>query len=243
MPAKEPAIQSVWTRPRRSRREQPALSREQIVTEAVSLLDAEGIEALSMRRLGTRLNVGATSLYSHVANKDELVELVVDEIYGEMDIRLDDPDGWRSAAAGAAESLRGTIRRHPWMASVLGGAGLSYLGPNMMRNTDRLLAVLEAGGFSLTEADRAMKTLIAYVLGFGTSEAAWLTALARSGKSQQEWAESVWPTVKEAVRPYPRLSEWYAQQNASDDGDGFSYGLDRVLDGLEARLRSTADAV
>ncbi|AVZ77907.1 TetR family transcriptional regulator (plasmid) [Streptomyces lunaelactis] len=238
MPAKEQVIQSVWTRPRRVRREQPSLSQEQIVAEAIRLLDADGIEALSMRRLGARLNAGATSLYSYVANKDELIELVVDEVYGEMEVPdADDPEGWRSAAARSAQSLRATILRHPWLVSVLGRAGFSSLGPNMMRNTDRMLAVFEAGGYDLDEADHAMKALLAYVVGMGTSEAAWLTALARSGKSQEEWVEGLWPAVEAAAQPYPRLRAWCASRRTGDpmgssSTDIFSYGLDRLLDGL-----------
>lgn len=96
MPADKPPIPSVWARPR-ARRAQPALSRERIVAEAVRLLDEEGMEALSMRGLAVRLGTAATSLYRHVANKDELIELVVDELYGELEV----PDpvgatGWRA---------------------------------------------------------------------------------------------------------------------------------------------------
>ncbi|MFI6688257.1 TetR/AcrR family transcriptional regulator [Streptomyces sp. NPDC050485] len=239
MPAKEQLIQSVWTRPRRVRREQPALSRDQIVAEAIRLLDAEGIEALSMRRLGARLNAGATSLYSHVASKDELIELVVDEVYGEMVVPDAEEEGWRSAAASSAQSLRAAILRHPWLVSVLGRAGFSSLGPNMMRNTDRMLAIFEAGGCDLDEADHAMKALLAYVVGMGTSEAAWLTALNRSGKSPQEWAEDLWPTVEQAAQPYPRLHAWCVSRRTGDPMGGgstdiFAYGLDRLLNGLEA---------
>ncbi|MBO0515534.1 TetR/AcrR family transcriptional regulator, partial [Streptomyces beijiangensis] len=86
MSAEKKQVPSVWTRPQRRVREQPALSRDQIVTEALALLDDAGIEALSMRKLGTRLNAGATSLYTHVANKDELIELVVDLVYGEIEV-------------------------------------------------------------------------------------------------------------------------------------------------------------
>ncbi|WP_331721423.1 TetR/AcrR family transcriptional regulator C-terminal domain-containing protein [Streptomyces sp. NBC_00212] len=239
MPAKEQLIRSVWTRPHRARREQPALSREQIVAEAIRLLDTEGLEALSMRRLGARLNAGATSLYSHVASKDELIELVVDEVYGEMEVPDAQEAGWRSAAAHSAQSLRAAILRHPWLVSVLGRAGFSSLGPNMMRNTDRLLAVFEAGGCDLDEADHAMKALVAYVVGMGTSEAAWLTALTRSGKSQEEWAEDLWPAVEQAAQPYPRLHAWCVSRRSSDPMGGdstdiFTYGLDRLLNGLEA---------
>lgn len=142
MSAEKKQVPSVWTRPQRRVREQPALSQEQIVSEALALLDDAGIEALSMRKLGTRLNAGATSLYTHVANKDELIELVVDLVYGEIEV----PGGageWRDAAAVSAYSLRAMVLRHPWVASVLGQVGLAGLGPNVMRMAERMQALFE----------------------------------------------------------------------------------------------------
>jgi len=238
MPADEQPVASVWTRPQR-RREQPALSRAQIVAEALDLLDTEGLEALSMRKLGARLDAGATSLYRHVATKDELIELVVDEVYGQIEV----PDiwgrDWRSAVTVCATSARAVLVKHAWMASVLGQVGLAYLGPNVMRLNERMLALFEAAGFSLPEADLALSTVMAYVIGMGTTEAAWLTTLARSGRSEQEWMDSLRPAAAEATKPYPRL---HALTTASDEdvegarADGFRYGLERVLDGLAARL-------
>jgi AcrR family transcriptional regulator len=232
---------SVWTRPNR-RREQPALSREQIVAEAVRLLDADGLDALSMRKLGTRLGAGATSLYWHVGSKEQLLELVADEVYAEFEVpTITEPARWREAATAAAHSLRGMIRRHPWLGTLLGGIGLSYLGPNVMRTSDRTLALFEAAGFTLAEADAATSTLGAYVIGVAITEAAWLTALARSGRSEREWADEVWPAAREAAESYPALRRLYAL--STDGGDpqqiregGFDYGLDRVLDGLEGVL-------
>ncbi|NGO13055.1 TetR/AcrR family transcriptional regulator [Streptomyces sp. HC44] len=243
MPTEKQAIQSVWTRPQ-ARRDQPALSREQIVSEAVQLLDAEGIEALSMRKLGARLDAGATSLYRHVANKDELIELVVDEIYGEIEVAVaDDPAAWREGAARCAHSLRAAILRHPWIASVLGEMGMSYLGPNMMRLSENMLALFSRAGFPLDEADQAIGTLFAYVTGMSTSEAAWLTKLARSGQTEQDWVDRLWPAAEAAAQPYPHLREGYAEARGKDPRESrdtnFTYGLDRVLDGLATRLPST----
>ncbi|WP_225993262.1 TetR/AcrR family transcriptional regulator [Actinomadura rudentiformis] len=243
MPAPEKPIPSVWTRPRKQK-EQPALSRERIVAEAVALLDAEGIDNLSMRSLGTRLGAGATSLYRHVANKDELIELVVDEVYGELEVRdVGDPAEWRAAAADSAHSLRSMALRHPWVVSVLGQVGLAYLGPNMMSLTERMLAIFEAAGFDLAEADQAMSTVISYVIGMVTSEAAYLSVLARSGQTEQEWVESLRPAAEEATKDHPRLNEGYAAQRDRDPAEireeTFNYGLDRVLDGLEVRLGHT----
>ncbi|MBZ3908209.1 TetR/AcrR family transcriptional regulator [Streptomyces brasiliscabiei] len=241
MSPKQEGFPSVWTRPRTGR-EQPALSREHIVAEALRLLDEEGIDALSMRKLGGRLSAGATSLYRHVANKDELLELAVDEVYGEIEVRAaPDPADWRTDAAACAHSLRATILRHPWLASVLGEMGMSHLGPNSMRVSEGMLKLLTGAGFPAGEADRAVTTLVAYVTGMATGEAAWLNVLARSGQDERTMVEQLWPAAEEAAQDHPLLREGYAQQRGTDPRaareEGFRYGLDRVLDGLETRLR------
>ncbi|TMR99735.1 TetR/AcrR family transcriptional regulator [Nonomuraea basaltis] len=243
MSADKQPLPSVWARPRKER-EQPVLSREHIVAEAVRLLDEEGVDALSMRRLGGRLGAGATSLYRHVANKDELFELAVDEVYGELALpEISDPADWRASLAKVAHGLRATILRHPWIAAKLGEVGLAYLGPNVLRRSEHLLALFEAAGFSLEEADRAEHTVTAYVLGVSTTEAAWVSMVARSGQSEQEWAERLWPAAEQAVQGFPRLRARYAAQRdgdlSGDNDDAFEYGLQRILDGLEARLRAT----
>ncbi|MGW4132154.1 TetR/AcrR family transcriptional regulator [Amycolatopsis japonica] len=243
MSVDEQPIQSVWTRPRR-KRDQPALSQAQIVAEAVRLLDVEGVDALSMRRLGTALNAGATSLYRHVANRDELIELVVDEVYGEITVPDgdDDPARWREAAVVGAESVRAMILRHPWVASLLGSVGLSYLGPNVMRLNERLLGVFVSAGFPGDEANQAISAVISYVIGMGTTEAAWLTTVAKSGQGEREWAERLRPAVEEAAREHPHQREMLARGEVEADpvrlrDEKFRYGLDRMLDGLETRLK------
>ncbi|MEV0375203.1 TetR/AcrR family transcriptional regulator [Streptomyces sp. NPDC050636] len=238
---KKQPIPSVWTRPQRRKREQPALSRNQIVAEAVRLLDEEGIDALSLRRLGTRLNAGATSFYSHVANKDELIELVVDEVYGEIEVPdADSPANWRTGAARCAQSLRATILKHPWMASVLGEVGMSQLGPNVMRASEGMLAIFRTAGLPAVEADLTVSTLTGYVIGVTITEASWLTTLARSGQSEQEWVKRVWPAAEEAAKDHPQLRELYAALGGKDPreirDEKFDYGLQRVLDGLAGRI-------
>ncbi|MFI0738191.1 TetR/AcrR family transcriptional regulator [Streptomyces sp. NPDC021100] len=234
-------VASVWTRPRRPRREQPALSREQIVSAALDLLDTDGLEALSMRKLGARLNAGATSMYTHVSTKDELIELVVDEVYGEIGVpAADDPAGWREAAGRCAHGLRTTILRHPWLAPALGGLGLTQLGPNAMRLSEGLLALFEAAGLPADEADLAVSTVSAYVIGMSISEAAWLTTVARSGRTEREWVRGLWPAAEEATGEHPQVRARYAALRDRDPretrDEKFAYGLRRVLDGLAARI-------
>ncbi|WP_438487068.1 TetR/AcrR family transcriptional regulator [Streptomyces sp. S186] len=224
MPADEKPIASVWTRPRRQREQ---LSREQIVTEAVQLLDTDGLESLSMRKLGTRLDAGATSLYRHVASKDELIELVVDEVYGELEVPAADAADWRTPAARSAYSLRAMILRHPWVASVLGQVGLIHLGPNVTKMSERMAAVYRAAGFPSDETGHAMKTVISYVIGMATSEAAYLSLIARSGKSEREFIES----LRSGGEEDPRAEDPEKARNET-----FDYGLRRVLDGLQVRL-------
>lgn len=248
MSVRKASTPSVWTR-QRQQRQQPALSPERIVAAAVRLLDEEGIAALSMRSLGVRLGAGATSLYRHVANKDELIELVVDEVYGEVRIPdADEPVGWRSGLVQSAHSLRAMILRHPWVAAVLGQAGLATLGPNLTRQSERTLALFRLAGFAPGEADKAMNALIAFVIGTATSEAAYLSLLARSGQTEEEMAASLRPAAEQAFQDHPRLREGYAARQDIAPGamreENFTYGLDRLLDGFEARLAAmvgTAD--
>ncbi|MFI2617377.1 TetR/AcrR family transcriptional regulator [Streptomyces sp. NPDC018584] len=224
---KKSEIASVWTRPRRQREQ---LSREQIVAEAVRLLDADGLEALSMRKLGTRLDAGATSLYRHVANKDELIELVVDEVYGELAVpAATGTADWREAAARSAYSLRAMILRHPWVASVLGQVGLVHLGPNVTKMSRRMAAVYDAAGFPADETEQALSTVISYVIGMATSEAAYLSLIARSGKTEREFAETLAAGTADAG-DVPVGDPQQAREET------FDYGLQRVLDGLAVRL-------
>jgi AcrR family transcriptional regulator len=230
---------SVWTRPRR--KERSTLTREQIVTEAVRLLDTEGMDALSMRKLAARLEAGATSLYWHVANRDELIELVIDHVYGELDVPgPEDAGDWPAALRRFAHSIRATFMCHRWLVSVLDHLVSAYLGPNLTGVTERMLGLLEAAGFELREAERALSTLSAYVTGISLAEAAWHDWLERHGQTPEQWVEAGAAVAGEVSEAYPKLREIVAsyqgidpQKSADED---FDYGLDRFLDGLQTRL-------
>jgi hypothetical protein len=124
------------------------------------------------------------------------------------------------------------------MASVLGQVGLSYLGPNVMRLNESLLAALEDDGFTLADADQAVSAVVAYVIGVSTAEAAWLTTLARSGRAEADWIAELRPAALAAAEPYPRMRALLERAYDTPDStreDNFTYGLNRILDGLAHR--------
>ena len=235
---------SVWDRP--ARKERSTLTVDQILGAAMGLLDEEGIDGLSMRKLAGRLDAGATSLYWHVKNRDELVVLLIDAVYGEIELPEDvTAETWRDAAREFARNTRATAGRHPWLVSVLDQLVLAHLGPNVSRLADRMLAVFQTAGFELQEAERALNTLLAYITGVSIGEAAFHTSLARQGTTEQEWLEEEGRIVDEMASELPRLREVAdgyrnADVQAKMDED-FEYGLDRVLDGLQARLDQAGD--
>ncbi|KJY34473.1 MULTISPECIES: TetR/AcrR family transcriptional regulator [unclassified Streptomyces] len=233
-------IPSVWARQQREP-EQPVLSRDTIVREAIAMLDADGVEALSMRKLGARLNAGATSLYRHVATKDELIELAVDEVFGEIPVPDPDATEWRSHVTLTCESFRATTLRHRWLGSVIGQAGLVYLGPNLVTVSERMAALFATAGFP--EPSRAIDTVLSYVLGMSTTEAAFLTTVARSGDTEAEFIARLMPSAAEAVAGHDFLADAFADAAANAvvnpealRDQKFNYGLEVILDGLALRL-------
>jgi AcrR family transcriptional regulator len=217
------------------------LTREQIVAEALRLLDAEGVDALSMRKLAAGLGVGAASLYWHVANRDELIELVIDEIYGELELPDGGSDGWRQAARGLAHSIRATTLRHPWVVSLLDSlVGATFFGPNLAQATERMLAVFEDAGFERGEAERALNTMNSYVFGVAIAEAAWHTWLRRHGETAREWMDDALRMAEGATDGLDRLralvTRYEGREPEETSNEDFEYGLERVLDGLQARL-------
>ncbi|GAA1140563.1 AcrR family transcriptional regulator [Kitasatospora gansuensis] len=238
MAAKTNPTPSVWTRQRPA--EQPGLSQPAIVREAIAMLDADGIDALSMRKLGARLNAGATSLYRHVATKDELMELAVDAVVAEMSVPAAGGPDWRADVTAAAASFRAVALRHPWLSAVLGQAGLAYLGPNLMTYGERLAALFAEAGFP--EPSPAIDTVLAYVIGMSTTEAAWLITVSRSGETEAAFVTRLLPEAQQAATGHQHLNEAYqeAEAGAADPAAvrdaKFGYGLEVVLDGLALRL-------
>jgi TetR/AcrR family tetracycline transcriptional repressor len=161
-----PPWQRAPERPARRRRD--PISRDAIVTAAVQLLDREGLAALSMRKLADELGAGAASLYWHVGSKDGLLDLVMDEVIGEGQIPDPEPDRWQEQVKQVARDQRAGILRHPWVVRV--SIGRIPMGPNALRYSERILAILRAGGLPPRLAVQGYLLLIATVNGFTIDE-------------------------------------------------------------------------
>jgi AcrR family transcriptional regulator len=236
-PARTP--RSVWLRPERPARDRQ-LSRAAIVTAAVAILDAEGIQGLSMRRVAARLEVTAGSLYWYVGGKDELLELAADHVLGEIDLpEAGGGAGWREVLARAAASQRAMMLRHPWAASVL--AAVPNMGPNALRAADRILAVLAAAGFGPGLADAALAAISNLVTGAVLAETAWRRAAAGPAATLADWQREAAGYLAQITGRYPhvaaRLTAPPPDIEASSQAR-FALALDCLLDGLQARLDS-----
>lgn len=168
------------------------------------------------------------------------MELAVDEVAAEIHLPPAASPDWRAAAAEAAGSFRTTALRHPWLSSVLGQAGLAYLGPNLMSFSERLAALFTAAGFA--KPSGPIDTLLSYVIGMSTTEAAWLMTVARSGETEAGFIARLMPAAQQAAAGHEHLAEGYTEAlTATADpvalrDEKFAYGLAVVLDGLALRL-------
>jgi AcrR family transcriptional regulator len=233
--------ESVWLRPpRRGRGEQPSLGREQIVKAAIELLDAEGLAGLSMRRLGAKLGSGATSLYWYVANKDELLELALDEVMGEVYLPEVDDTSWRTACTIFATAMRAMLLRHPWVPSLFGVR--PNIGPNSMRLSDRAIAVLVKAGFADMEVAHASSLIMSHSLGSAIVTNAIRRSTRHAGKSINELFKELEPHLDRIAVDHADYQKWWQASGGSGmDHDalveeGFAFGLERLLDGLELWL-------
>ncbi|MFE7357185.1 TetR/AcrR family transcriptional regulator C-terminal domain-containing protein [Streptomyces sp. NPDC057543] len=217
------------------------LTRNQIIRTAVELMDTDGLEGLNMRALGKRLDSAATAVYWHVKNKDNLVLLATDQVWGELKL----PDlaavGWRTAAFAMATDLYGMFVRHPWLVQVL-AAHVVY-GDGKACHDDHSLAVYEAAGFTGAQADQAAATVFTYILGNAAGIAA-TASLTRKHSADRTTAEEQFQEAmtkaREIAMCYPRLRARLETQAAAEYAAApdktFEFGLQALLDGLEQEL-------
>lgn len=185
----EPVPSSVWTRPRpEPRRRAPGV--DQYVAAALAVADAEGLAAVSMRRVAGALGSGTASLYRYITNRDELVDLMVDAAQGE-DPLPESAEDWRADLGAVAHALRATLLRHPWLAGEL--AGRPALGPNSLRRSESALRAAVTLTPDITLASQALGAVRAYVLGSVAAQQALRRAEQRTGLSEEEWQRSMGP--------------------------------------------------
>ncbi|MFC4049492.1 TetR/AcrR family transcriptional regulator [Actinomadura syzygii] len=238
MPTPSP---SVWLRPERPSRDR-RLSRDRIVARAVAVLDAEGARGLSMRRIASDLGVTAGSLYWYVTTKDELLELALDHVLGEVAEDGAAPaDRWRDALGGLARRHRAMLLRHPWVLSGL--AGQPNLGPNALALAEAGLTILSRAGFADGDLDAALAVVNDHVVGAMMAETSWRAALDRTGGGA-EWRDQAADHLRRIADEHPLLgARMSAAAGAEIDVDRecerrFAFALDCLLDGLEARRPS-----
>jgi AcrR family transcriptional regulator len=219
------------TEPADTRARQP-LSRERVLRAAVVLADRDGIDALSMRRLAQHLGVDAMGLYRRVRDKDDILDGATDAVIAEID--AGEPGGdWQTAMRGLAMAARRVMLRHPWAPRVI--TDRQHVGPAALRHIDRVLLILEQGGFTLEMAHHALHVLGSRPLGF-----------TQDPFDDSQPARSVPPPVEEIARAfaaYPNVAKLAAAAThagalgSCDDDFEFEFGLDLILDGLERQQK------
>jgi AcrR family transcriptional regulator len=207
------------------------LNRDRVLRAAVALADEGGIEALTMRKLAQTLGVEAMSLYNHVANKDDILDGIVDVVFGEIGLPPMDVD-WKTSMRQRAISARDVLSRHPWAIGLM--ESRSKPGRATLQHHDAVIGALRKGGFSLPMTAHAYSVLDGYIYGFA------LTHTNLPFETSEETAELAQDIMgRFSAHEYPHLTELTVQhvlQPGYDYVREFEFGLDLILDGLE-RLR------
>ena len=221
----------VPTRPTPSPGSRVPLSRERVLGAAVLLADENGLESLTMRELGLRLGVEAMSLYNHVANKDDLLDGMVDLVVGEIELPADTVE-WREAMRRRAISAQSVFSRHPWASGLIDSRESS--GPARLRYLDWVVGTLRRAGFTLEMTARAFSLLDSYIYGFGRQQ----LNMSAGGDIEPEEMGAAFLRALPADQ-YPYLREMvvdHAMGSGYDEGADFEFGLDLILDGLQGLL-------
>ncbi|MGH9252329.1 MAG: TetR/AcrR family transcriptional regulator C-terminal domain-containing protein [Acidimicrobiales bacterium] len=203
------------------------LSRERVLRAAVALADQSGIESLTMRRLGQALGVEAMSLYNHVANKDDILDGIVDLVLSDIDVPPTGTD-WKTSMRQRAISAHEVLLAHPWAAMLI--MSRFNIGPGMTRYLDATLGRLREGGFSIEGALDAWNTLDSHIYGFTLQK---LNLPFEVEETQQVSADVLGQLPADE---YPHVVEVITEIMQSGREEDFEFGLDLILDGLERTL-------
>ena len=212
-------------------KERVPLSRDRVLAGAITVADAGGIGALTIRTLAQELGVKPMSVYHYVANKDEIIDGIVDLVYAEIDLPLPGGD-WRQEMRRRAGSARQVLAKHPWATPLL--QSRLNPGPSTLRHHNAFIATLRAAGFTVKQTAHAFALIDSYIFGFALSE----NSLPIHGPdSVADTASSMMHFFD--AEAYPALLEFTMEHIMKPDydfGEEFDYGLDLILDGLAQAL-------
>ena len=208
------------------------LSPGEVAAAALDLLDRDGLEALSMRRLASELGVGTMTLYGYFRSKDELLDAVVDAAVAEREpFSFDGP--WQEQIRRLMQSSRRNLSRHPGLVKVR--AERPVLRPEALRFAETGVRILRDAGFGAADAARGFRLLFTYVFGYVS-----FSPEETAGEARREARAAIAALPPEQYPTLASSSEELAEAMAGDET--FEFGLDRIVDGLEAHLRYGASA-
>ncbi|MEU9700051.1 TetR/AcrR family transcriptional regulator [Streptomyces sp. NPDC047981] len=237
------SLDLLWgTGERPSRGPKPGLTLDRIVRAAVALADAEGLDAVSMRRVSAELGVGTMSLYRYVPGKTELLDLMLDRVQGESlegePLEAGEPEppvSWRDTVEGLARGHLALYRAHPWLLKV--NEARSLLGPNTLRSFELCLAGLTGPrgmGLSDQETVSVIVTVQGFVAGIARMELQAVEAAKETGVSDEDFWAAQAPFLERAMATgrFPAVAG-LAEDTFSREVDQFAFGLARLMDGFE----------
>lgn len=217
------------------REPRPTLSRDQIIDAALRVADTEGLEALSMRRLGQELDAGATSLYWYVRNKDELLDLIVDRVIGEVIDEIRPADSWDEDVREAARALRRVLLRHRHVASVVGTR--PTVGPHALEAMEWLLGRIRAGGADLRTAVLAAQSVTNWAAGFAVFESRDPLGVDATEDDRRAFTDALGQFIASLpAERFPNTLEMLGVSATLTPDDQFEYGLQRLVSGIAADL-------
>jgi AcrR family transcriptional regulator len=240
-PAAGRLLELLWRtgEPQRRRGPRPALSVDGIVAAATAIADRDGLEAVTMRRLAQSLGVGPMALYTYVPGKLELLALMLDAVYREMPRSAWSGGDWQERLAAVAAANRALFEAHPWAATI--STGRPPLGPGLMAKYEHELRAFEDSGLDDVETDAALTFLLEFVRGAALAAHGARGAREESGMTDEEWWEANAPLLARVVNSddYPTAARVGTAAGAAQGGaysadHAWEFGLERVLDGLQA---------
>jgi len=221
-----------FPRPSKRPTRRTALTVDAIVTAAIEVLDEAGVAGLSMRRVADQLGTGAASLYAHVSGKDELLELVFDELVGQVPLPEPDPKVWREQVRQMARDLRGVLMSH--RDAALAGLGRIPTSPKTLAAAETLVAVLRAGGLSNRAIALGVDQLTLYVAAEAFEEGLMEHGGMTSTDVQRYYDDVHAFYLRLPADRFPVLASVAAEMTGPDGDERFEFGLDVLIAGLES---------